>query len=450
MKTICQLNLIVLFILLTFNLVCQTDDKQWLIKNGKFKNQYSIYSDPTFTSGDNSINFTGITTPVNPPGRVARNDFFIIYNNGNYYNSRTYPNPLLFGGNGISAMQINPIPFQDITFIKYLYLTNIYEDDDNPNYVSLSPNTLTGSFTPISPFPPASNQVTTNHSLVRGKDYTIIIPKEIKEKCDDELKLKVNDDIFTGSPVFQNGSSYSISFNSPSVIYTPVIGIPNITFENEFINLRVKYDYPNDYNGSTIKSELFCGDRIVQEFEDLLLPYHDPNFIEIRCISNRDGKYVIQYYVQVQNDGASSVGNISLKMKLPYCVDPSTLTVGAWRYGTCGGCGLDIAVAPTSYSYLKLSKVIDNIKFSFIGVGKKCKKGLNPLSKEGSIASVSFCVAVKPETNLSLLSDTDLLPQLPTSSFNGQVYNISKFNPQRARDGSLIMGNCKCGCYNDY
>ncbi len=253
-------------ILFCINYINAQPDK-WFIKDGYYisgfsgtssdRNSYTRTSIPT--TSNNYFDINGVSHPAqynsSIPEKKYANDVFIIFGNGNYYNSRHYGFPNQFsgtpGGFGYnltlalgSAFSSGPTLFD----IKYLYFTDKYEGDDPPSgLIYIKPNSTSSSLTPvqITDYNQNSTVMTANHDIVPDDDITYIIPKNliINAHCaPGTLRLTYPTDVLELSPIFGNVGSESICFNcNPN---TTTLGIiDNITFDvnpYQFINLKGK------------------------------------------------------------------------------------------------------------------------------------------------------------------------------------------------------------------
>lgn len=474
-------------------------DSQWYVLNSQGRSMGSVGSTGQYPYGNylnaNNINIVGTTSPVvldpctDPPPPaipdpcalgIARNDLFIIYENGSYFNSRYLNSPI--------PWQIHEIKFNTLDKVKYLYFTNIYEDDDPPQNIEV--NNLGSNANDLPNFTPPSHTMTSNHDIVRNKDFTLIIPGSlIKDICSThtiDLKvepvsisgayipvkiLKLNN-TFNGSWSFHNlGASTVNNINN----YTEIknIGLPPGLNGNHYFNFNADFENNPNLIGKTVKIEAFCSTDLTNAIATLtpeISDIHDPNYIEVKCIYKKKkpwyciwpwchDRYFVKYYVEFMNDGNMPVNSVTVNFKLPDIAIPSTFIVGKWKYGDSTGCGnnpagiLNYSTPTTSNVSVSLSEY-DNPSV----LAKQTSTDLS-VHLPNQYGGFEFCVEVNQDP--TLYNNWSLQPLSPTTNFDGVVYPIQNFldpyntvksvvesNVVKIRKRSIgcVWKNCNCAC----
>ena len=410
-------------------------DGQWLVDNGGLSSNFYV------------VNMEPPCPPCNP---LADNDFFVIYEDGQHYNSRyswsgTIPNNL-------NASVLKPVEVvkNHSADVAYFYLTNLYEGDDWPpaavSTSSTGPNQdhiieITTPPTPIS----------ANHDIVRGKDITLVLsqsqfaniikPAKYVLKFNTVIENATGDPIqvnnpFTVSRVFDIASGdtyyYPINVNLDNFGSSPIsqIEIPLTSFSGVdyiYINLRPSINlmpyYPVTENTSDY-SMLFQVDAYngsgglissnITQHKEEIRDSHDPNFVKVESINKCGQEYFVCYHAQVKNTSYEPVTDFSIKVNLPVGLDYSCIDVKQVGNKNCS----DIDIIP----------IVDgqNVTFEFDNCElKKCvKDGGHILSGEDlSIGYVKFCVKV---SDLSTDPNQQSWVANPGSNteFAGRPYNI--------------------------
>jgi hypothetical protein len=202
-------------------------DYNWIIKDKKGKNKNG-YTNPIYGK-----QFT-LSNVKHPDTSINANTLFVIYDDGNHYNSRNQispPNNLRFFGSqsyipgGVNDLDHNIVSNHINGNIEFGYLTTIYEGDDSPpNSFSVSPgnNVVGKSAYPIDITQP-TEMISASHSLVVpntlfGKPYT--------EK---DITLIINHNAILNAVSngdFGTSVKYYFAFNELYVIQNPAAPNP--------------------------------------------------------------------------------------------------------------------------------------------------------------------------------------------------------------------------------
>ena len=309
---------ILILLIIPFFVDVYGQDPQWYVRN------FESSLDPTefTTEGRNSFTVKGIQAPNKECHRNARNDLFVIYDDYSFYNSR-YPvsndpmgNPDYYHDEKLSLETLSG------RSIKYMYFTNLYEDDEPPEELEMTGTTSIRKFQ----FNTTSNPafLTANHSVRPGRDITLISRVRLNGNAEIVVGLKERvtgaiisdpdtiDNYFSIYP-FSEGEKY-IGFekinqeSSGSASFT----LKNANKEFQFLNLRVSSDLsPLNYERVFFQ----IGSNVIWES---IADVHDPNFIELLDICKNNGSYAYTYKVQVRNDGMVDAKNVQINLKLPF------------------------------------------------------------------------------------------------------------------------------------
>ncbi|MGB3083600.1 MAG: hypothetical protein WBB21_02720 [Saprospiraceae bacterium] len=472
-------------------------DQQWYVlnKNGRSMGSVSLTGEYPFGNSLNNNPFTihsiSVPSTINPDGSVRnpipRNDLFIIFDNGSYFNSRNPYPPIPFNTIGSTSFE-TPLIMGQHCVPQYIYFSNIYEDDDPPQ--SISVNNI-----PISPIYqlPTTNSISlsTNHDIVRGKDLTLIIPDHVYPNTCTAINLHIsnalNDDdspvLISGSQVpilklnkvFDNNWSYHLNAGTPinnlNNYVSEINNIPPPPTGKKFHFFNFNADFENDPNliGKKVKFQAYCSNNssivipaLTQEISDI----HDPNYIEVRCIYKKkkpwycpfsQDRYFVKYFVQFMNDGDMPVNSVIVNFNLPDIAIPSTFRVGNWKYGSEQKCGLitNSCFYPTPTDP-NVSIQFSNSSLSYLAAQGPTNLGLTIPTQFGSF---EFCVEINRDP--TLFNYESLQPESPTTNFDGVVYPIQNFKDPYYTDKVLVEGvnvtlkkrkittdckicNCKC------
>lgn len=432
-------------------------DNQWYVKDGK--NILNVPLQPSkYYELDN------VQHPTNPsvvPG--AKNDIFVIYDDGTYFNSR-YDQGFSLPGSSSAGYRLKGK--SSITKIEYLYFTNKYEEDDFPptaNVVS------TGSTNPYEQLVidgnPAQELLTANHDVVPGKDIVLIVnSKKLNFGCNYKLCFNRNDennpnsDILTPRNVFKlpgtqtSSFSYPIAYqvdNSDCIDFIPTSSTPYLYFNfNCKINIDVTmFETQSKFTLNAAGKE--CSDQTVLK-EDVNHA-HDPNFVEVKRICQFEKDTFVTYHIEFFNDDNSAAAN-NLKIEnivLPSILDANCISVTSWSAGN---------VNHTNNNY-KMIPIIKNGRLSF-EFKQNSNHLLNPYNSEkhkASVGFVEFCVKVKKGAFVSSYKNS-LRLGVPNSRFASASYPIKDYydlpcdnltlgiEPQNCRRPIIKNEQCGCSC----
>lgn len=371
--------LVILFV--SAQLMSQADDLQWLILNYTGKDGVN----PGNSAENNYVNpfnantdffLDGITHPNTAVYSRNKNDLFIIYNDGTFYSSRVKdPNNINPGFFYSNNLKITKHYFTNVEAnkIQYLYLTNIYEDDDIPPGVKAKAEDIPGVINGFDSFLiPADSETSpkeifANHDVVLNKDITLILDtaKILQaahaanittgtnfqfEVFFDTIRRKSDHQTFPGnffapSPVFHasNGPDIAmypnqgVSFNNNLAKATITLG----SAEYIYLNLRPTTsvnNYMPGINGIPSHEAVFTVKTVgpgATEFAHLnedIRSAHDPNSVRILSIcTDKAGNYIVTCRLMFVNTSNTSPGEIYTMFKLPAIAEKNCLEIIEWN-----------------------------------------------------------------------------------------------------------------------
>lgn len=427
----------------------QPDDTQWYIYQAAgstmIKEATAYSSVPTFTN----FNICGESCPagVQINNTTQENDFFIIYKNGKHFNSRGGTLGHCVSGGWSEGYEV--IPQSEVA---YFYLTNVYEGDDPDALISMPGAACNTGLKQISiTETQANNIISCNHSIVKNKDFTLIINAlQLKRICESnqiDICFYIKDG-GTSTP-YQNMQQTNIFdgetllFGSqPSTIGTRLHCLQDITLDfgkpYSYVNLKAPLGI-EDYTGKDLKIVIeggSCTDSITEK----ILDSHDPNFIEVKCVSKCGNKKYVKYYAQCINDETMPVNGLDFVIyQLPYVSNEVTLLNSGVISSSAG--------FSNSSSSAPIQGAMNSTIFTFNSVGLG----------QGDIAWVEYCAEIDIKMDLSTVV---LQPQSAHTSFDGTHYPIMTFidsvnvenvqSPQNANYGDRwtrpISSSEECGC----
>ncbi|MBK8954048.1 MAG: hypothetical protein IPM34_00630 [Saprospiraceae bacterium] len=335
------------YFLVVISVKSQSYDHQWLVLDSMAKTGYNlntksnVYSQQLSTFCNNDIfGIDSVDYPIQLVNSfVPRNDFFVIYEDGTFYNTRNINKGSVWPD---ASSNERMYKIKSAKNIKYLYLTNIYEEDDPPESIRI--NSPSGGR--LLEFETTqSNTMQLNHDFVSGKDVVLIIPAAATQSCGNGyFNITYDPVVFTDSKVFNNFSSASFQpLPGASFLQGSISNIP-ISSSNHFINLRIKEDLPTNYLGSKSEIQLVCNNgSTVQAISDTIRAGHDPNLIKLMCIYHhkavhkRRDRYIGVYRAQFQNSGNSVVDSVKVTLKMPNNINANSVDVFAYRFGARRG-----------------------------------------------------------------------------------------------------------------
>ncbi|MEP7196237.1 MAG: hypothetical protein ABI851_06925 [Saprospiraceae bacterium] len=443
MKWLVKVFLFFALFLISIGLEAQERDHQWLVRNGDFKSGYNginnLYNGGTCGNYFKLINAKCPGTSVGT--HITRNNFLIICEGGYHYNSRNFisdPFQTLNCNGGFIYWYFN----NSMPSVKYLYLSDIYEDNDNPANLRIE-NYSTPPFIQDFPLDIYSNPgtLTSNQDLVRNKNYTVIIPKTIIPVNCSQLILSYNNSVLDTSQIFGDLSSGQVSFersNSDFNFLTNQIKwqVYTTTHPYLYFNFKVRNTAPFSLD-SAIVTSLYCSDtsQLLGKITDTLRAanWHDPNYIKVNCIYTNNNKKWIKYEMQCFNDGVSAVDPVEVTLPFPSGMDATTFKLGNWNYGGKEGCD-SFNLVNQIVAIDQLSNIV-TVKYNYLdGLDGGAVPVLSYLKME-------FCVQARDTT--SLLS-ANILPQLPTTTFMTDVYPIRTIDFKPTNNFQNSVCNCDC------
>jgi hypothetical protein len=404
-------------------------DYQWVIKNKQGVLRTTSYS--TYYNLDNKpyINFNNFRHPQSGVSG-ARNDLFIIFDDGSFYN--TYHLPTL-PWNGFDGMNYyidnNPAL---VPQIKYLYWTNRYEGDDLDNAQVIAQNGLVGTPLMIQGISEITGSYfNVNHDIVPKKDITVAISGLIKG-CNYLLKYNDCGNIPCDGLLTASFQDISIKLMTPSSGNVNEVNLDFNSEDNAFVNFYVNEISNIDSlinSGAKMKFSIISsgqGDGCRNNSQIIEVPIrgaYDPNFIKLDSVCVQpsvSGKndYFLNYYAQVQNTGNDVAPNVYIQIPIQEEWDVNDLHLTGLIYN---GTRLDINDPNVT------SEVTENnlLKVSF--PKNRPLYAYNKDNRTQSIAAFEFRVKVKNSHINNLISYPDLRPQDSKSNFDGTYYDITTF-----------------------
>lgn len=441
--------------------VVNSNDVQWLVKiGGKSKfddiNNLNKY-DNTISNCINidSISFPAYTANSDSP----KDDLFIIFSDGTYYTSRNNGNPAYLNQfkspNTSNASYNSYAGIKTSKNIEYMYLTNLYEGDDPPKSIKVKQTTPPAVCTTFLGNRTLNSILSANHNIVKSKDVTIIINIKELKKCfgnngpslPTKFTLLFNDTYLDPSNIFNNIFSY---WTGSNYLGSGRIEV-STSVDYHFINFRVS----DNINLSNLPSLVFSieGCNNSNLTETISDKFHDPNYVQVKCVYRKNNDYWVKYRVQCFNDGTANVDSVSFAMYMPALVDVNTIKVIDWTHGDSIGCGV------TNKKFdLEKNTATNYVKFKFRNILDVVAGMPNPTIPPvaDNIASVEFCIKIKSNQIKDVISG-DLKPTLPCSVFsaNGigsETYFIRNFiDPCDSISGKDYCGRnikklCNCDC----
>lgn len=342
-------------------------DYQWLILHGVGKMgcdnaNHNLY--PSSNVISNYFNLNGVKLPDINNVPKAANDILVIFEDTRHFNTR---NKNFFFDMNDYVNQISSHEFKNMhgSSIKYLYLTNRYEEDDLPNGVSLRATPTISDLTPYEINLTNPGVLSANHDVVFTKDFTLIINNELLAPyAASELTLEYNivdpikpvsgqsmehADIFDLKNVFKQGNA-SESYDYPSGS-TQLIqpGILELTINTPFtyVNFRPNeeaLDYGPDANGRetyqavfNIKAKTQNGTIQVGQLTEPLRHSHDPNFLEVISLCEVEdqphNKGFVKYHLEFENTSDIPVNKIIAQVTMPPGFGQNCVKATKWNIG---------------------------------------------------------------------------------------------------------------------
>lgn len=445
-------------------IISQTLDNQWLVLDNKGKSGYdsgrreNIFSGPLNTRNILLNGIAHVRMAESGQPQLCRNDVFVIYDDGHYFNSRDY-NALNYipdffqPAPGHESDLVHNLQSLHSSNIQALYLTNIYEEDDYPPAVRAAsgsqPNLPVVSFLNSIP----ARTMTANHDVVMNKDITLIIRNSGAVAETDTLIINniivgagtvMQGNYFNTSRVFSNRSQFS---NVPQVedLGNGKIVLKGFTTNNPpniFINLRPTESL-NQFVGSAKANFMIKPRNPTMPFtflEESVLSAHDPNYLQVVSTCEKgDGEKYVYYHIEFENDGRVQAENVKVIFQLPdyfyqRCIrEPKFYIAGEEVMG-------------------KMSRFRRHVRFVF----DKDEVVIPCTSSDKTICSgyVEFCVRISEDKDLTDLA-TDLELIEAKVKFGHQAELITEFEDLEWVDDPNNPGSskrpdpdssCSCSC----
>jgi hypothetical protein len=438
MKTFKQIFILCFTLLFFSNLEAQIDCN-WYVKNQNCASSYNEGSNAFRYDTPIALNFSidSVSHPLPQiVGREYRNNIFIIFNNGHYYNNRYDTNKLL-GTPGKYGYNITTTLLP-----RYLYFSNLYETDDPPKKIKVNPSTNPIITTSVNITLPDLNKkqstnsiLSTNQDLMPGKDVTLIIDLKTCSSIGNAV-LTYNSQVLTPQKIFGNPGSETWSYNNTSAITSlGTISIPP-SGEFEYIDFRV-----NETIQPTVTFNISgCQAPFVGSLtENVSSMYHDPNFVQVKCVhKDANGQNWVKYKVQAYNDGVvASKVHVTFNLNLPNAVDPNSIVVCDWNHGGKPGCGLRSDIIK-SYNLNTTSFAFQSHLPDVTGTGG------SKVPSDKQMAWLEFCVKIKSGNPATV----DLQPSIPISQFDTTPYSITNFIDPCIYNQEVCLRTVSkdCGC----
>ena len=429
--------------------LCQTDDQQWYIINqfGKLGEETSLGTDTDVNTVGNAFTIEGVTAPdINNESR-ARNDLFIIFQDGNHYSSRFVNRIEPFFAGPETGILNHHFTYSYGKPISYAYMTNKYEEDDLPRTIRVKDTpTMEPAANPIVPNVPAL--LSASHNVVFNRDVTVVVNYEMlrrllrgKDMSDVSLRFsgwemidgpdRGDTDIFDPSPVFVDafGSStpgYPIGSLVPSWNTEEVVLVDGPE-KYRYINLRTtenalqfapRDDSSAQYNA--VFSLLVNGSAYSSIQEEMTFAY-DPNFIRVDSIcKNSKDDYFVYYHLEFENTGEAALTDYKATFRYGSQFDFSCFEVLKWSAAGASCEGQAIPIGGTK------------IEFDF-----NCNTSLflDNADPQAAIAYVEFRVKIPAPYDVENPSESIRFSD-PKVNFAGVEYDIDEFRDKIVADSN--------------
>lgn len=418
------------------------EDQQWLMRDGEWKFGTVGVNDQlnNYVNGSGGqFKIEGVSHPIstNDSSKVPKNRFFGIYNNGDY------------GFIEITESDNNLYNFGFNDDFAYLYLTNIYEDDDPPPDVKII-STSSGLMQTL-----VKNGEVTNHDIVDNSDITIILNDdlfnpavqnyrlcyEIEGVDNSDNKLILNSQSFDGTSLnnvlFNNVLGQSEFVQSSLNPLQKCLTVNHSTSGNVFLNFRAFVQ-----NSIVVdkKVKFYLNGTIISRTTKISGKFHDPNYVQVKCVWENDNNEKFAFYrISCFNDGSSDVTGLEYFLTLPPAVAmPVDIQVTNYQMGCKKWCGIENG----NLSIIK-NKVNREIQFIFEkGVLQELDSEDEPTRE--NIAWIEFCVRLL-DVDINTVS---LQPTSPKTQFSDGTYTemfpITTYIDEMKCD-SLIENQGACG-----
>ncbi len=397
-------NTILIFSLLfCFQLNAQNADKQWYIKNTQGLAGNSQYTN----SIPDQFRIKHVSHPTIWLDPRAKDDVFVIFDGGDYYSSRYIKT------NPIAITNGNVAKFNSAENPQYLYWTNIYDQDDPPEQIIAdgnltNPTINIGYEIMMNSFDndliDQNSKLLANHSVVSGKDITLIINFEDIQHTNSRLrynKLTPSSNVDMGKLIDTKNFIIRSNLFAPSHVFKNdfILGASatDITSDSLIITNQNQFAYVNFRGTETLEEFINAGGEnpewaAVFELVDINTgdptaqlaehtgPRHDPNEIVAMgvCHQSRFVRYKGQFYNETEHN---AVG-LAMEIEFPAMIDMKNITLTSIKVGgrkttpTISYAGNKMVVVMDRHLGSKISRLkhrIDTAKVEF----EICAK-LNP------------------------------------------------------------------------
>lgn len=443
-----------IFIFWTSMVISQ--DTQWYVKDGK-----NITN--TVLSPSVYYELYNVKHPlVSTSNQDAKNDVFIIYADGTYFNSREIIGFSQTGGQGVGYL-LKGKPTGER--IEYMYFTNKYEEDDFPPTANIVHVGNSSGYALLGVNSnPTSELLSANHDIVPGKDITVIVNnKMLNDGCSYKLCYNQNDennpysDILTPRNVFKvpgtqvSSFTYPVQYpvgNNDCIDFTVDSSIPYLFFNfNCKVNVHVSM-FEAQSNFSLTSSGKECsGGAILKEDVNHA---HDPNFVEVKRICQFQKDTFVTYHIEFFNDDNSAAANnlVVENIVLPDILDDNCIGVTSWAAGN---------VNHNNSTYDMVPKIENGkLSFKFKANSNHMLNPYNPSKHKASVGFVEFCVKVKKGYSV-LNYKHSLRLGVPRTKFGEATYPITDYYDLSCDSAALgiepddcrrpILLNEPCGCF---
>lgn len=399
---------------------------------------------------------------------LARNDVFIIFNDGSCYSSRLHPRIQNNGGSQVfSSFEGDDVYIHTSgKNARYLYWTNVYDTDDPPPQ-GFNVSAVQTSGDVSNTVQVGSMQVDSmfaHQDIVAGKDIILVLPPSNEERLllynivegSQTEVLQMNPNIFPNSRhVF--GASYQM--RSDTILIKDSASPVYVAFKVQTMPDTSLLDKLHSWQLYEAQSG-----TLLQEHVEPIRIGHDPNFVYLYNVCKMDGDIYASYMVHFYNDGTAPVRTVDFSFRMPddfFRVRPSGSTSLGGRFGSedyrCEN--LFYRLSGTSISrWLRPARVT----YTYRKESADLLPGRMPSRQAEDIVSVRqgatgyflICLKLPSERFRGIPADITyqhLKLQEPMVYFDGNGFNIRTFVPQADRNikKNIIKfaENCKpCAC----
>lgn len=297
-------------------------DYQWYILNGMGRDGINFSNMVTSRVTIDSINLPSTSTTVTP-----KDNIFLIWSDWTHYNSRFVANP---------NFVYNPPHFYinsaNEKSIRYLYWSNIYDDNGPPprklKVINGNSALSTNIFTPTTSYP-SSGHFYANHNAIPTTDQVLIIPYNLFLSKPFQLSFALKHGPATTTipnvsqyialqPVFPAGSTGSSAFshgmatyNNNIIDFTPAVGLPFPQYV--YVALKMKDSLSFLLSGNPTPDSLLyslsMGSRTLATGIEPINDSDDPNEIIATEFDTLNGKYYVQYKGEFFNSSMTVPAN---------------------------------------------------------------------------------------------------------------------------------------------